>query len=321
MSEPFNTWQARFEKLRSNKLFEAVVIAIIVISALVIGAKTYEETSRIEQWLLYLDVAVTIFFLIEILIRMAAERTLLSFFKKGWNVFDFLIVTASLIPMDDSEMVLLARLLRIFRVLRLVSMIPELQMLLNALVKSVPRMGYVVLLMFIIFYIYAAIGSFLFHSVDEGLWGNISLAMLTLFQVATFESWATAVLYPTMEVYPYAWIFFLTFIFLNAFIFLNMMIGIVLDVMQKESALLDLENDGGDAAQMQGLRSDVRDLRAQLDRMESALAQSHSPQGSVPHNSLEGDSAQAGSVQDSFAQRNSAHSDAGGKQADKPITD
>ncbi|WP_235041946.1 ion transporter [Vreelandella profundi] len=286
MSEPFNTWQARFEKLRSNKLFEAVVIAIIVVSALVIGAKTYEETSRIEQWLLYLDVAVTIFFLIEILIRMAAERTLLSFFKKGWNVFDFLIVTASLIPMDDSEMVLLARLLRIFRVLRLVSMIPELQMLLNALVKSVPRMGYVVLLMFIIFYIYAAIGSFLFHTVDEGLWGNISLAMLTLFQVATFESWATAVLYPTMEVYPYAWIFFLTFIFLNAFIFLNMMIGIVLDVMQKESAQMALDSGEGEEAELHSLRNDVRGLKAQLDRMESVLVQrdGNSPQQAADSN-------------------------------------
>ena len=276
MSEPFTTWQSRFEKLRSNKLFEAVVIAIIVISALVIGAKTYDETTQVEQWLLYLDIAVTIFFLIEILIRMAAERTLLDFFKKGWNVFDFLIVTASLIPMDDSEMVLLARLLRIFRVLRLVSMIPELQMLLSALVKSVPRMGYVVLLMFIIFYIYAAIGSFLFHNVDEGLWGNISLAMLTLFQVATFESWATAVLYPTMEVYPYAWIYFLTFIFLNAFIFLNMMIGIVLDVMQKESAQMALDNGEGEEAELQSLRNDVRGLKAQLDRMESFLSQAYS---------------------------------------------
>ncbi|MFP3343076.1 ion transporter [Halomonas sp. SIMBA_159] len=300
MSEPFNTWQARFEKLRSNKLFEGLVISIIVISALVIGAKTYEETSRLEQWLIYLDVAVTVFFLVEILIRMAAERNLVSFFKKGWNVFDFLIVTASLIPMDDSEMVLLARLLRIFRVLRLVSMIPELQMLLSALVKSVPRMGYVVLLMFIIFYIYAAIGSFLFHDVDEGLWGNISLAMLTLFQVATFESWATAVLYPAMDVYPYAWIYFLTFIFLNAFIFLNMMIGIVLDVMQKESAILDLDNEDGDVAQMQGLRNDVRDLRAQLDRMEAALAQTHSAHGTA---------------------QTSAPQDAGGKHIDKPTTD
>lgn len=293
---PFAAWQDRFERLRSNKFFEGVVIAIIVISALVIGAKTYDETSRVEQWLLYLDIAVTIFFLIEILIRMAAERSLLAFFKKGWNVFDFLIVTASLIPMDDSEMVLLARLLRIFRVLRLVSMIPELQMLLSALVKSVPRMGYVVLLMFIIFYIYAAIGSFLFHNVDEGLWGNISLAMLTLFQVATFESWATAVLYPTMEVYPYAWIYFLTFIFLNAFIFLNMMIGIVLDVMQKESAQMALDNGEGEEAELQSLRNDVRGLKAQLDRMESALTQAY-PTAPTHQN------------------------DAGGKHSDKPTTD
>lgn len=97
MSEPFNTWQSRFEQLRSNKIFESIVISIIVLSALMIGAKTYEETTRIEQWLLYLDIAVTVFFLVEILIRMAAERTLLSFFKKGWNIFDFIIVTASLI--------------------------------------------------------------------------------------------------------------------------------------------------------------------------------------------------------------------------------
>ncbi|WP_339119284.1 ion transporter [Halomonas sp. BMC6] len=272
MSEPFNTWQARFEKLRSNKLFEGLVISIIVISALVIGAKTYEETTRIEQWLLYLDVAVTVFFLVEILIRMAAERNLVSFFKKGWNVFDFLIVTASLIPMDDSEMVLLARLLRIFRVLRLVSMIPELQMLLGALVKSIPRMGYVVLLMFIIFYIYAALGSFLFHNVDEFLWGNISIAMLTLFRIATFEDW-TDVMYATQEEYAWSWVYYLTFIFLTAFIFLNMMIGIVLDVMQKESAQLDTDDEEGDPAQLQALRGDVHALKAQLDRMEAALAE------------------------------------------------
>ncbi|WP_355660270.1 ion transporter [Halomonas salifodinae] len=266
-----STWRDRFERLRSNKVFETFVIAIIILSALLIGAKTYEETSRFEQALRVFDMGVTIFFLVEILIRMGAEKRLRDFFKKGWNIFDFLIVTASLIPLDDSEMVLLARLLRIFRVLRLVSMIPELRILMVALVKSIPRMGYVALLMFIIFYIYAAIGSFIFASVDEKLWGNISLAMLTLFQVATFESWATAVLYPTMEHYPYAWIYFLTFIFLNAFIFLNMMIGIVLDVMQKESLAIELENGEGEAAELHGLRDDVRELKAQLSRMEEAL--------------------------------------------------
>ncbi|UTW13431.1 ion transporter [Marinobacterium rhizophilum] len=271
MSYSVSTLQARFERLRANKLFEALVISIIIVSALLVGAKTYSETSRFEQALQILDMGVTAFFLVEILIRMAGERRLRDFFSKGWNIFDFIIVTASLIPMDDSEMVLLARLLRIFRVLRLVSMIPELRMLVTALFKSIPRMGYVALLMFIIFYIYGAIGSFLFHEVNEKLWGNIALAMLTLFQVATFESWATAVLYPTMEHFPYSWIYFITFIFLNSFVFLNMMIGIVLDVMQKESVQMELESGEGEAAELHGLRDDVQAMREQLSRMEALL--------------------------------------------------
>jgi len=271
MSESISSLQSRFERLRANKLFETLVISIIIISALLVGAKTYEETSRFEQALRVLDLGVTAFFLVEILIRMAGERRLRDFFSKGWNIFDFVIVTASLIPLDDSELVLLARLLRIFRVLRLVSMIPELRMLVTALFKSIPRMAYVALLMFIIFYIYGAIGSFLFHEVNEKLWGNIALAMLTLFQVATFESWATAVLYPTMEYFPYSWIYFITFIFLNSFVFLNMMIGIVLDVMQKESVQMELESGEGEAAELHGLRDDVVAMREQLSRMEALL--------------------------------------------------
>lgn len=271
MSLSFREFQDRFEKLRANKAFESIVILIIVVSALLIGAKTYEESNRFEQVILWLDWAVTIFFLVEILIRLAAEKHIIDFFKKGWNVFDFIVVTASLIPMDYTEMVLLARLLRVFRVLRLISMIPELRILLSALLKALPRMGYVALLMFIIFYIYGAVGSFIFHDVDEKLWGNIALAMLTLFQVATFESWATAVLYPTMEHYPYSWIYFISFIFLNAFIFLNMMIGIVLDVMQKESAQYELETGEGEAAEIHWMRENLQLMQEQMQRIEQKL--------------------------------------------------
>lgn len=267
----------RLESLRANKIFETFVIAVIIISALLIGAKTYDESTRFEQVMGWLDLGITLFFLFELVIRIAAEKRTIDFFKKGWNIFDFLIVTASLIPIDDSEMVLIARLLRIFRVLRLISMIPELRILLTALLKSIPRMGYVALLMFIIFYIYAAVGSFLFESVDEKLWGNISLAMLTLFQVATFESWATAVLYPTMEHYPYSWIYFLTFIFLNAFIFLNMMIGIVLDVMQKESAAEQLESGEGEIAEIHWMREHMQSMSEQLERIEAQLNQQRKP--------------------------------------------
>lgn len=79
----------------------------------------------------------------------------------------------------------------------------------------------IALLMFIIFYIYGAIGSMFFADVDEYLWGDVAASMLTLFRVATFEDW-TDVMYATMEPYPLSWLYYLTFIFLTAFVFLNL---------------------------------------------------------------------------------------------------
>lgn len=264
------SWQQRFLQLRSNKLFETVVIAIIVLSALMVGAKTYEETNRYSTLLNLLDLAVTVFFLVEIIIRMLAEPRLRNFFRSGWNIFDFVIVIASLIPVENSETVLIARLLRVFRVMRLVSMVPELRMLMNALLKALPRMGYVALFMFIIFYIYGAIGSFLFHDINPFYWDNIAISVLTLFRIATFESW-TSIMYETMEVHPWSWIYYVSFIFLSAFIFLNMMIGIVLETMQKESAAHDIEQGEGEAADIQALRQGMGDMQTQLQRMENLL--------------------------------------------------
>ncbi len=265
-------WKARFIAIRSNKLFETVVIAIIVLSAMMIGASTYDIDPGWLGALKFFDIAVTVFFLVELLIRMAAEERFKDFFKKGWNVFDFLIVTASLIPIDESEMVLLARLLRIFRVLRLVSMVPEMRILMDALVKAIPRIGYVVLLMFIIFYIYGAIGSFLFDEINPVLWGDITISLLTLFRVATFEDW-TDVMYETMEVYPFSWIFYLTFIFLTAFVFLNMMIGVVLDVMQQEHENYNREEGEGEAGEVHWIKENVAEMSERMERMERLLEQ------------------------------------------------
>ncbi|WP_445401268.1 ion transporter [Zobellella sp. An-6] len=270
MSNGFAQLQAQFLRLRSNKLFEGFVISVIVLSALVVGAKTYDNVNRFEHVLAVLDAAVTLFFLVEITIRMAAEPRLRDFFKSGWNLFDLVIVLASMVPLDSTDTVLIARLLRVFRALRLVSMIPELRVLLNALVVAIPRMGYVALLMFIIFYIYAAIGSFVFEGVDDFLWGNISLAMLTLFRIATFEDW-TDVMYDTMELYPYSWIYYVSFIFLTAFIFLNMMIGIVLEVMQSESEKFKAENGEDPAQEQQALQQELVRMREQLNRVEALL--------------------------------------------------
>ncbi|MEQ8514120.1 MAG: ion transporter [Chromatocurvus sp.] len=76
-------------------------------------------------------------------------------------------------------------------------------------------------------------GSLFFARVNETLWGDVAVSMLTLFRVATFEDW-TDVMYETMATFPLSWIYYLTFIFLTAFVFLNMMVGTILDVMTQE---------------------------------------------------------------------------------------
>lgn len=257
--------QRRLKKIDSSKLFQGAIIAVILLSALLIGAKTHDLSSNTIAILALLDLGVTVFFVIEIVIRYLAYPNKKKFFSSGWNIFDTVIVIGSLIPAGGSG-VLLARLLRVFRVLRLVSMVPELRLLINALLKAIPRMGYIALLMFVIFYIYAAIGSMFFHQINDVLWGDVSISMLTLFRIATFEDW-TDVMYETMTVHPLSWIYYLSFIFLTAFIFLNMMVGTVLEVMSQEHENYRAEqhgetSEGGEPAS-----------RAQIEKLEHELAE------------------------------------------------
>lgn len=251
--------QARFEKIRTNKVFELFVVGVIIFSALVIGVKTYPIPDSISQAIIVLDWLITFIFLIEIVIRFVAEPFKRNFFKSGWNIFDTFIVLVSIIPIDNSELAIIGRLIRIFRVLRMVSIIPELRLLLNSLVKALPRLGYVMLLMFIIFYIYAAIGTTFFEKVNSVLWGDIALSLLTLFRVMTFEDW-TDVMYETMEVYPFSWIFYITFIFFTAFAFLNMVIGIVVSVLEEEQKKVDREHGEPTLQELQQELQEIKHL-------------------------------------------------------------
>jgi voltage-gated sodium channel len=257
--------QNKLKRVDASNIFQGIVITVILLSALLIGARTHDLPQQAIMLLAFLDACITIFFVIEITIRFLACKEKKKFFRNGWNIFDSAIVIGSLIPTGGSG-VLLARLLRVFRVLRLVSMVPELRLLINALLKAIPRMGYIALLMFVIFYIYAAVGSMFFHQINDVLWGDVSISMLTLFRVATFEDW-TDVMYETMAVHPMSWIYYLSFIFLTAFIFLNMMVGTVLEVMSQEHENFRAEahgetGEGGEPAS-----------RAQIEKLEQELAE------------------------------------------------
>ena len=222
--------------LKESGIFQYVVISIIILNAITIGVNTYDLSEFTSKAIIYLDYSITVFFVIEILIRFIGEPKKLNFFKSGWNIFDTVIVLISLIPIPNNSSFLLLRLLRVFRVLRIISVVPELKKIIEALLSSVKRVFYVGLLLFIILYIYATIGSILFSTNIPERWGDVGVAMITLFQVLTLSSWEQVML-PLQDVYWWAWIYFFSFIIICGITMLNLLIAILVDVVINQKKL------------------------------------------------------------------------------------
>ena len=223
-------------KLKEGRIFQFIVISIIILNAITIGVNTYDLSEFTKQVINYLDYSITIFFVIEIIIRFVGEPKKLEFFKSGWNVFDTLIVLISLIPIPNNSSFLLLRLLRVFRVLRIISVVPELKKIIEALLTSVKRVFYVGLLLFIILYTYATIGSILFSTDIPERWNDVGVAMITLFQVLMLSSWEQVML-PLQDIYWWAWIYFFSFIIICGITMLNLLIAILVDVVINQKKL------------------------------------------------------------------------------------
>ena len=218
-----------FSNIRDNRLFQFSVVTIIILNAILIGATTYKLDPLFLKVIHFLDYVITIFFVIEILIRFIGEPIKSNFFKNGWNIFDTIIVTISLIPIHNNSSFLVLRLLRVFRVLRLISVIPELKQIIEAILQSIKRVFFVSLLLFIILYIYATMGAILFSEDEPSRWGDLGISLITLFQVLTLSSWETVML-PLQEIYWWSWIYFFSFIIICAITILNLVIAILVDV-------------------------------------------------------------------------------------------
>ena len=222
-----------FSKLRDNRFFQFAVVTIIILNAILIGATTYELDPLFLNIIYILDYVITIFFVIEILIRFIGEKNKINFFKDYWNIFDTVIVAISLIPIPNNSSYLVLRLLRIFRVLRLISVIPELKQIIEAILASIKRVFFVSLLLFIIMYLFGSFGSILFGEADPERWGNIGKSLLTLFQVLTLSSWENVML-PLQNIFWFSFIFFVSFIAICSITILNLVIAILVDVVNHQ---------------------------------------------------------------------------------------
>jgi len=278
----------RLRNILESGLTEKIVVAVIVVNAISLGLETSEwARANIGAALSVIDRAALTFFVIEISARLFVYR--LSFFRSAWNLFDFIVVAIALGPAGEGMAVL--RALRILRVLRIITAVPSLQRVVGALLAALPGMGSIMILMSLVYYVFAVMATKLFGQSFPDWFGTLGASAYSLFQIMTLESWSMGIVRPVMEQYPYAWAFFVPFILCTTFTVLNLFIGIVVSAMQseheaeikEERELLEVERaklaEEAEAARVaahedrETLAESVARLRREISELRSELKQ------------------------------------------------
>lgn len=250
-----------------TKLAQTFVIVVILINAAVLGLETSRTiVERYGSILHTIDTACLVVFLIEIALKLYAQR--LRFFTSSWNVFDFIIVGVALVPGSGSFAVL--RALRVLRVLRLISVVPALRRVVDALVGALPGIASIATLLMILFYVGGVMATMLFGSDFPEQFGSLGASLLSLFQVTTLDNWSTMMGQVTAKI-PWAPWFFVPFVLISALTVLNLFIAVIVDAMQgldrgrveegKQPQLIESEV----LDELRALREQVAQLRVTLD--------------------------------------------------------
>ena len=145
-------------------------------------------------------------------------------------------------------------------------------MIVEALLKAIPSIGWIAFLLGLVFYIFAVMGTNLFGDSFPEDFGQLGLTLFSLFQVMTLESWSEEIARPVMEVYPLAWLYFVTFILVSAFTVLNLFIGIIVSTMQErhmqEAESKHQETERRAHEERERMMRLIEELHAKVTRME-----------------------------------------------------
>lgn len=252
-----------------SKAVQAFVIAIILLNAIILGLETSKAAmASFGGILLLLDKLCLGIFIVELIVKMFCYR--FHFWRSGWNIFDFLVVTIALVPGAGVWAVL--RSLRVLRVLRLLTAIPSLKKVVAAFIHSIPGLSGVMAVMAIFFYTTGVLATRLFGETHPEWFGTLGASLFTLFQIMTLESWSMGIVRPVMETHPWAFAFFVPFIIIATFTILNLFIGIIVSTMQELSLTPELtaNSDPELLSLLERIDTDLRSLRSQIEKKQNS---------------------------------------------------
>jgi voltage-gated sodium channel len=257
----------RAVRIVESTTFNALVIAVILMNAALIGASTYLTGEPWAGRIALAEWACVALFVLEIGLRFAASKSPLAYFKDGWNVFDLVLVLSAFIPASGMLLPLL-RILRVFRVLRLIKAVPELRLIVTVLTRSVASMKHIGLLAGLLFYTYAVIGVKLFGHATSPLrseYATIHEALFTLFRVLTGDAWAE-LRYKALEgesgLAVSVTAYHVTWIILSTFILINLIVGAIVNNYQEVQNIEKSRHTDTSDQRLEALVKELQELLA-----------------------------------------------------------
>jgi len=259
------------ERIVDAHWFQLFISGVIVLNAVVLGIETYVEPgSPTFDTLMLVNEAFYLVFLAELILRIASYgRRPWNFFRSGWNIFDFIVIGAALIPAVRAQAEVI-RLLRLARIVRLLRFLPDARVLIATMGKALPPVFSMIVLVVLILFIYGMVGVTVFGEALPDQWGDIGTAMMTLFVLLTLENFPTY-LEQAQEVTSFATVFFLSYVLIAAFVVLNLVLGIVIGSMEEareEERRRELQEAEDEHA---SLLAAIQGMRTQLDLVERRL--------------------------------------------------
>lgn len=257
--------RARVKALVEKKWFLRAVIVLIVINAVILGLETYPAVMDAYGDLLHtINGVIIAIFVVEIVLRIYAYGW--PFFKDGWNLFDFFVVIAALVPAGAASGAL--RLLRLLRVFRLLSAVRSMRLVVNALMTSIPGIMSMGGLFLMVLYVFAIASTTIIGPLDPANYGDLGTTFTSLYRVVVADGWSDMVV-PVATEHPWLWVYFLVFSFVGAVILLNLFVAVVVEAMNRiqteeleSSQAEETEVTEQILAELRELRSEVAELRA-----------------------------------------------------------
>ena len=284
--------QPLFHRIAEDARFQNFITFVILLAGVVVGIET--SHAMVEQYggpLHILNEVILWTFVVEVVVKVGAEgKRPWRYFMDGWNLFDFFIVAICFMPVH-AEYVAVLRLARLLRVLKLVRALPKLQILVGALLKSIPSMGYVGLLLGMLFYVYGVAGVFLFGGNDPVHFRSLPVAMLSLFRVVTGDDWANIMYVQQYGCATYGYVdrehlctasnatpvlaagYFVSFVLVGAMVILNLFIGVITSGMEEakaENGMLDRELKDAEGVK-QSASDDVSRMLVKIGELQDEL--------------------------------------------------